>query len=633
MIILFVVLATGCATFGSKPSIYDELEDFYQTLPKAHTRAALGLTERARDEYEDGKNDRAIDTLNKALLIDPHSPFAYFFLGKIHYEHFQHHKSLGFLAKARRLFRNFPFWKAQTYKLIGLNWTALGKTARALESYKKAKRTYPKRLTYRRLIDTQSQSLMDYKETLNLPKTDFPMKAKLTQKEPELLKKWESTRLYETIIKKNSGKPPFVLHDGPPYANSPIHVGTALNKILKDIVVRYKNMSGYVSEYVPGWDCHGLPIELAAMKKMGSKKASMSVVEFRKACQAHAEKFIDIQREQFKRLGVMGEWNNPYLTMSPEYEAQVIRELGTLSDNGLLYRGKKSIHWCPTCQTALAEAEIEHADKTSPSIYVKFELIEADQKKLSNTIPALKDESVSLVIWTTTPWTIPANMAIALHPDFRYVALATEKGTLIVAKNLAERFAKECGLEKTKIVATLKADDLVTLKCHHPFLKKTSLIILGDHVTDETGTGCVHTAPGHGADDYFLGLKYKLDIFSPVDHRGQYTDELPEFKGLKVLDANPIISKKLLDSGHLLAEHKINHSYPHCWRCKKPVIFRATEQWFVGVDEKNLRGRALKWIEKVKWIPIFLRAQALFESIWPSWGSPFLVDLGFLYSP
>lgn len=459
----------------------------------------------------------------------------------------------------------------------------------------------------------------DYKSTLNLPNTPFPMRANLSIQEPEILKKWSDEKLYERIVKRNKKKPKFILHDGPPYANSPIHIGTALNKILKDFVIKYKNMSGCLCEYVPGWDCHGLPIELQALKKAETHAASP--LEIRKLCREHAEKFIAIQREQFKRLGILGEWQNPYLTMAFQYEADIVKELAALSEKGLLFRAKKVVHWCASCQTALAEAEIEYEEKTSPSIYVKFPLSEESSKKLISSKSELADKKIHLLIWTTTPWTLPANLAIALHPDFTYVAVVDFKNEiLILAEALLDSVQKECGATEFKIISHFKAKDLSGLHCDHPFLPRKSIIVTADFVTTEDGTGCVHIAPGHGEDDYFLGLKHHLEIYSPIDHRGRFTADLPEWEGRLVFEANPMITEKLNNAGLLLKEGTVRHSYPHCWRCKKPVIFRATEQWFLMMDEGGLRKKALDWIDRVEWIPSWgkKRIQGMMETR-PDW--------------
>ncbi len=443
---------------------------------------------------------------------------------------------------------------------------------------------------------------MDYKKTLNLPATKFPMKANLAKKEPEQLKKWEEEGLYRAIRahSREKGLTPFILHDGPPYANGHIHIGTALNKVLKDIIVRSRQMAGFDAIYVPGWDCHGLPIEHNVDKELGEQKLTLSQPEVRRRCRAYAEKFIDIQRDEFKRLGVMGEWENPYLTMSYEYEAVIARECCRFAQNGALFRSKKPIYWCCSCKTALAEAEIEYHDEKSPSIFVKFPMID----DLSADAPALAGRKVSVVIWTTTPWTLPANLAIALHPDFEYVAVsAGPDEALILARDLTAAAMSRFGIEDYEILADLSPKFLERKRARHPLYDRESLIALGNHVTLEAGTGCVHTAPGHGREDYEMGLEYGLEAYSPVDDRGVFTDEVDLFNGQFVFDANPVINKTLRDRGALLAESPLTHSYPHCWRCKRPVIFRATPQWFISMDNTGLRQAALKEIDRVRWIP------------------------------
>ncbi|HEY4745594.1 MAG TPA: isoleucine--tRNA ligase, partial [Desulfuromonadaceae bacterium] len=395
-----------------------------------------------------------------------------------------------------------------------------------------------------------------------------------------------------------AAKPLYVLHDGPPYANGHIHIGHALNKILKDIILKGKRMEGFNAPYVPGWDCHGLPIELQVEKNLGSKKHQISKLEMRRECRKYAEKFIDIQREEFKRLGVLGDWANPYLTMNYEYEGLTAAELAKFAHNGGLYRGKKPVHWCSSCVTALAEAEVEYADHTSPSIYVRFAL----RDDVSAAIPALAGKQAYVVIWTTTPWTIPANLAVAMHPEFDYCALETEKGVLIVAEGLKDSFLQAVGLSGT-VLATFKAAALERTRAKHPFYDRDSVILLGEHVTLEAGTGCVHTAPGHGQEDYELALKEGLEIYNPVDNHGRYLSTLEFFGGQFVFDANQGVIDKLTETGALLAVAKISHSYPHCWRCKKPIIFRATEQWFISMQANDLRKNALAAIDQVQWIP------------------------------
>ncbi len=441
---------------------------------------------------------------------------------------------------------------------------------------------------------------MDYKKTLNLPNTKFPMKASLANREPGQLKLWEEIGLYEKIRHASKGRELFILHDGPPYANGNIHIGTALNKILKDIIVRSRQMAGYDAVYVPGWDCHGLPVEHNVEKELGSKKFEISQAEIRKLCRIYADKYIDIQREEFKRLGVLGEWENPYLTMDYEYEATIARECCKFALEGSLFRSKKPIYWCCSCKTALAEAEIEYKDETSPSIFVKFPF----KDDLRVEIPAIADKNVFVVIWTTTPWTIPANLAIALHPDFVYVAVDTKNDeVLIIARELVESCMSTFGFEDFSIIAEFKAELIEGKKCHHPIYDRKSMIILGSHVTLEAGTGCVHTAPGHGREDYDVGLLYDLDAFSPVDDNGCFTKEAEFFDGQFVIKANTNIIAKLQENGFLVAQGTMEHSYPHCWRCKKPVIFRATPQWFISMDKTDLRKNALAEIDKVAWIP------------------------------
>jgi isoleucyl-tRNA synthetase len=441
---------------------------------------------------------------------------------------------------------------------------------------------------------------MDYKKTLNLPATAFPMKASLAQREPEQLKNWETDQLYRKIRQQSKDKKRFILHDGPPYANGHIHIGTALNKILKDFIVRSQQMAGADAVYVPGWDCHGLPIEHNVEKELGSKKAEMSQGQIRRKCRTYADKFIKIQKEEFKRLGVMGDWPDPYLTMSYDYEATIAKECCKFALDGSLFRSKKPIYWCCSCRTALAEAEIEYMDETSPSIFVKFALMD----DLGDLYPALAGKEISVVIWTTTPWTLPANLAIALHPEFDYVAVETATGdVLIVAKALLSSCMKSFGIESFTVLADLDAAQLEHKKCRHPLYDRESLIILGDHVTLEAGTGCVHTAPGHGREDYDVGLRYGLDVYSPVDDRGCFTEEAGRFAGQFVFKANTEINQLLDEKRVLLAQERITHSYPHCWRCKRPVIFRATPQWFISMEKTGLRKSSLEAIDQVQWIP------------------------------
>jgi len=449
-------------------------------------------------------------------------------------------------------------------------------------------------------IIPESGGFMDYKKTLNLPVTKFPMKASLVKREPEQLKAWEDMRLHDQIREVSKGREKFILHDGPPYANGHIHIGTALNKILKDFIVRSRQMAGFDAVYVPGWDCHGLPIEHNVDKEIGAKKFKMSQAEIRSLCRVYAEKFIDIQREEFKRLGVMGDWEDPYLTMNYRYEAVIARECCRFALNGSLFRSKKPIHWCCSCNTALAEAEIEYMDESSPSIFVKFPMID----DLSQDFSALTDKNVFVVIWTTTPWTIPANLAVAIHPDFVYAAVDTgDNEVMILARDLVPDCMAAFGISDYCVLTEMDAGRLEKKRCRHPLYQRDSLIILADHVTLDAGTGCVHTAPGHGREDYEVGLLYGLDAYSPVDNRGRFTKEAEFFEGQFVFDANRSVIAKLKATGTLVAEQSMAHSYPHCWRCKNPVIFRATPQWFISMDKTDLRKKALDEIDRVRWIP------------------------------
>ena len=442
---------------------------------------------------------------------------------------------------------------------------------------------------------------MDYKKSLNLPQTDFPMKANLAQREPEMLKKWEEMGIYYKIREAAKGKKPYILHDGPPYANGNIHLGTALNKILKDLIVKTKNMAGFDGIYVPGWDCHGLPIEHQVDKELGEKKSKMSQADKRRACRIYAEKYVGIQREQFKRLGVFGEWADPYLTMAYPYEATTVAEFGKLYLNGSVYKGKKPVYWCATCKTALAEAEVEYADHSTPSIYVKFPVI----SDIGKVLPKLASQKVGVVIWTTTPWTIPANLAIAFKEDFIYAAVKIDGEVLIVAKEMLDYCLDAFGYREKKyeILDEFTGAVLEGSKCRHPLVDRESLLILAPFVTLEAGTGCVHIAPGHGQEDYEIGLEYGLENYAPVDDTGKFTDDVKFFAGQFVFDANDAVIKKLDEMGALLGCVPIQHSYPHCWRCKEPIIFRSTEQWFISMEKNNLRKNALACIDKVEWIP------------------------------
>lgn len=441
---------------------------------------------------------------------------------------------------------------------------------------------------------------MNYKETLNLPKTAFPMKANLVKKEPEMLERWESIDLYKLIRQSSKGRKRFHLHDGPPYANGHIHMGTAFNKVLKDIIIKSRQMAGFDAPYVPGWDCHGLPIEHRVDGELGAKKMEMSQAEIRGFCRRYAEKYIDIQRNEFKRLGVLGEWDNPYLTMNYPYEATIVREFGKFALSGSLVRSKKPIYWCISCKTALAEAEVEYDEHTSPSIFVKFPMI-SDMDQLA---PVLKGKKVSMIIWTTTPWTIPANLAIALHPGLKYAAVETgDNEVMILAEGLLDLCMDTFGIETYEVLKLFKAAELENLEARHPLYDRPSKIVLASYVTLEAGTGCVHTAPGHGREDYETGLKYHLETYSPVDDSGCFTPDVEYFAGMEVFEANEAVKDKLSEVGALIKEEEITHEYPHCWRCKKPVIFRSTEQWFISMEKNDLRKNALDAIRKVSWIP------------------------------
>ncbi len=437
----------------------------------------------------------------------------------------------------------------------------------------------------------------DYGKTLNLPQTDFPMRANLPQREPEFLQKWEEMDIYHKQLEKTKGKPSFILHDGPPYANGGIHLGTSLNKILKDMIVKYYSMTGHYTPYVPGWDTHGLPIEQRAIKELGLNRHEVGPVVFREACEGFAMKYLDIQRSAFKRLGVRGDWENPYITLKPEFEAIQIEVFGEMAKKGHIYKGLKPVYWCPDCETALAEAEIEYADDTTVSIYVKFQV--RDDKGIFNGV-ADKDK-VNFVIWTTTTWTLPANLAICLNENFEYSVVKANGEYYVLATELVENTMKAAGITAYEAVAKYQGKQLEGILCRHPFLDRDSVVILGDHVTLEAGTGCVHTAPGHGAEDFIVCQKYKIPTIVPVDSKGYLTKEAGPFAGLYYNKSNPLIIERLTQDGRLLASEKIAHQYPHCWRCKEPIIFRATEQWFASID--SFRDEALEAIKTVKWIP------------------------------
>ncbi len=448
-------------------------------------------------------------------------------------------------------------------------------------------------------------SSVDLKKTVNLPKTTFPMKANLPSNEPKTLAHWDATKLYERIRASRAGLTPYVLHDGPPYANGNIHLGTAFNKILKDFIVKSKSMAGFDAPYIPGWDCHGLPIEFKVDNELGKRKATMSVADIRSHCRAYAAKYVDIHRTEFKRLGVLGRWDDPYLTMSAEYESVIAQAFVDFLHEGYIYKGLKPVHWCIKDRTALAEAEVEYENHASPSIYVRFKLV-SDPAALD---PALAGRDVYCLIWTTTPWTIPANVAISFNPKFEYVAVDTPEGLAIVAEGLLPRVAEALGWDQT-VVARFPGTKLEGAVFRHPFLDRDSVGLLGDHVTLEQGTGAVHTAPGHGQEDFVICQRYGIPVYCPVDAAGRIfqaggaSGSLPEeLIGKTVWEINPLVVKLLEERGALAGQARLEHSYPHCWRCHNPVIFRATEQWFIGMDRNELRTRALEAIKQVIWHP------------------------------
>ena len=450
------------------------------------------------------------------------------------------------------------------------------------------------------------QDPVDLKKTVNLPRTAFSMKANLPQTEPKILAGWEEGRLYDRIRQARAGRPVFVLHDGPPYANGVIHSGTAFNKILKDFIVKSKSMAGFDAPFVPGWDCHGLPIEIKVEGELGPRKAQMSVSQIRQECRQYAVKWMDIQRRDFKRLGVLGRWDNPYLTMTPDYEAVVARAFVEFLDRGYVYKGLKPVHWCIRCRTALAEAEVEYENHLSPSIWVRFPLV-SEPAKID---PALAGRRLWGVIWTTTPWTIPANMAIAFHPKLEYAAVEASGDVYLVAEPLVEVTAAQCGWGQTRVLARIPGARLEGAVFRHPFVERDSVGVLADYVTLEQGTGAVHTAPGHGHEDHLTGLEYGIGIYCPVDGAGRFyhaegaAGRLPEeLIGKTVWEANPVVVDLLAARGALLAQETLEHSYPHCWRCHNPTIFRATEQWFIGMERNGLRQAALEAVRQVRWLP------------------------------
>ncbi|HEX7124771.1 MAG TPA: isoleucine--tRNA ligase [Thermodesulfobacteriota bacterium] len=452
---------------------------------------------------------------------------------------------------------------------------------------------------------------MDYKDTLNLPRTDFPMKANLAEREPKQIAAWDANDTYRARrrLAAAQGRPLWILHDGPPYANGHIHIGHALNKIMKDLVVKSKAMSGLDAEYTPGWDAHGLPIETQMEKEMGGRRADLSVIELRRRSRAYAMRFVEIQREEFKRLGVLGDWDDPYLTMEYGYQAQIAREFGKFVGKGLVYKGLKPVHWCFVDKTALAEAEVEYRTVTSPSIYVLFPLGAEATRVVRDAVPATANLPVSIAIWTTTPWTIPANLAVALSPTAPYAVVRVPgegprpEQAVIVAEALLPQAARAAGLESPEVLGRVQARALEGLAARHPYIDRDSLIVTGEHVALDTGTGAVHTAPGHGQEDYEIGVAHKLPVYTPVDDDGRFTPDVAYFAGQRVFDANPKIVEHLRSIGALLARQDYQHDYPHCWRCKNPVIFRSTPQWFIALDRHGFRQRALEAIDEVQWVP------------------------------
>ncbi|MEW6541487.1 MAG: isoleucine--tRNA ligase [Bacillota bacterium] len=439
---------------------------------------------------------------------------------------------------------------------------------------------------------------MDYSKTLNLPTTEFPMRANLPQREPEIGRFWDEIDIYQLVQAKNAGRPKFILHDGPPYANGHIHLGTSLNKILKDMVVKFKSMDGYSAPYVPGWDTHGLPIEQQAIKQLKIKRSELGPVEFRRKCREYALKFVDIQRAEFTRLGVRGEWKNPYLTLQPHFETRQIEVFGEMAKRGYIYKGLKSVYWCADCETALAEAEVEYAEKESPSIHAAFPVVDG-----RGLVP---DQGAAIVIWTTTPWTIPSNVAICVHPEFMYVLLFSGGRAYLVARDLADGFRQVLGDPGAEVEREFRGAELEGVVCRHPFVERDSVVVLGDYVTLEQGTGCVHIAPGHGEEDFALGQRYHLPVISPINGKGCFTAEAGNLlDGIFYLDANPVVVRELETRGALVRHSRTRHQYPHCWRCKRPVFYRATEQWFASID--GFRRHLLEAVDRVDWIPAWGR--------------------------
>jgi isoleucyl-tRNA synthetase len=447
--------------------------------------------------------------------------------------------------------------------------------------------------------------MANWKDTLNLPRTDFPMKANLPATEPAVIAKWDEMDLYGKIRAHRAGRTKYVLHDGPPYANGDIHIGHALNKVLKDFIVKSRTMAGLDAPYVPGWDCHGLPIELNVERDVGGRAKIGAPAEFRRACREYARRFYTSQRDDFRRLGILGDWENPYLTMAPSFQAAIVRALGRFVARGLVYKGKKPVYWCLRDRTALAEAEVEYEDHSSPSIYVEFPTSEDDARELARRIPALAGREVTVLIWTTTPWTIPSNLAIAFHPDFDYGAYEFDHRVVIVAEALADNVSAATGRQLGARVAAFKGSEIEGVKFRHPLYGRDSPAVLADYVTLEQGTGAVHTAPGHGADDFRTGVKYGLDIYAPIGEDGRFLADVGVVGGLKVAEANPVVEAALAAHGWLWHRSTVSHSYPHCWRCHQPVIFLATSQWFISMDA--LRDAAIAEANATRWIPAWGR--------------------------
>ncbi|MEZ5476582.1 MAG: class I tRNA ligase family protein, partial [Thiolinea sp.] len=472
--------------------------------------------------------------------------------------------------------------------------------------------------------------MTDYKHTLNLPKTGFPMRGDLAKREPGMLDDWEQRQLYQRLREKAKGRPKFILHDGPPYANGPIHIGHAVNKIIKDVIVKSKSMAGFDAPYVPGWDCHGLPIEKKVEDMIGRVGVQVDANTFRKKCREYAAEQIDIQRKDFKRLGVLGSWDEPYLTMNFKTEAGIVRALGKIALSGHMTKGTKPVHWCTDCGSALAEAEVEYYDKQSFSIYVRYPFVE--ESALLARLPAAQGEGpLSTLIWTTTPWTLPASQAVSLHPELEYVVVAVDGERLLLAEALLEEVLRDTGHAEHTVLARAKGADLEGLLLHHPFLERQVPLVLGEHVTTDAGTGAVHTAPGHGQEDFVVGQRYGLEVENPVGSDGCFLPKTQYFAGESVHKVNPQVLEVLQEHGKLFASSKFTHSYPHCWRHKTPLIFRATPQWFVSMDQHGLRADALRAIGEVKWIPDW--GQARIEGMianrpdWcisrqRTWGSP-----------